>query len=387
MHIRCRRLSGSLFPALAATFFFGWGSAAGAAVQDGFDTRTASLLAWISWHPEGILLEPLAVEYLLRSSAVIGVVARDVLHADAEIVLPNMYSELLGAAERADGTQTILVKLEFRVPDDGMPAKAEEFLYQSAKRLENVLNQVYDQEQRESLARLEQTQRALVEARQRAEELRARAAVLTREADAEANDPDVVRGEIMDFRQKAEQVAQEIMTRKNREGVILSLIEKLSNDARNAAGEDALLGELLQIVQIREEALARTQQLGQVAEASTSDLDDARERLAEAKARWLEAQREVMERNGLNRIADLNAMLEEQSLELVELESNREIVEKRLTELQKALEVARAYESEIRPLLPEAEEEANQLTDQLRELKAWAARIRRPTVTVIGAQD
>jgi hypothetical protein len=117
-------------------------------------------------------------------------------------------------------------------------------------------------------------------------------------------------------------------------------IESLRKQMADAAKGDAISAELEKVVGFREQAIKRVEEMIRQSAAAPSELGEAQEKLALAKAELLRRREEVARSSGGEQLAQLTHQLTEAELAAAEAALRCKAIEKRLAEMSAMDEVA-----------------------------------------------
>jgi chromosome segregation ATPase len=292
----------------------------------------------------------------------------------AQSPMPSAFSQTTSLSE-----QTLVFRLEIMLPEDVKPV-AQEFMRAVVGNFEGTLYRAFDDLRRRLSAQLEiaadeaNTAEGKLQVMQKQLREISRSRRLSRQE--LLNDIDQARGQIENFQMdQAPDMA--------RVDFVSIQIAKTEAQLKEQLATDSVSRELTQIVEINAKQLSQMETLVQQGKASSSELEQAREKLTRARIELAQRQ-EQLSKPLLAKIESLNRDLANYSLNKTQTEARIAQYERRVQEAAEMLAVADQYE--ILSL------KADVIKQNLQETIRWRDQMERrnrmvlpPSVSVIGA--
>ncbi len=187
-----------------------------------------------------------------------------------------------------------------------------------------------------------------------------------------------------DLLRDKQQIEMELAGQEARREAIIKRIDRNSVMIQNKAAKDEITAELMQIVNMSEDLVARTEQLHKSGQASMSDISQAREKLARARMEMAKRQQELQLQTGGDQLARLNDELTNLSIDAEERQAVMQIINQQLVELDDQLSLASRFDPQAARIRV-AKQALENTERRFNEVRAMEANLQEPMVVVIGA--
>ncbi len=151
-----------------------------------------------------------------------------------------------------------------------------------------------------------------------------------------------------------------------------------------AAGEPAIIGELRELVRIREKQMERIERLVKEATASENEIMSCREALAHARINLLQKQQELAEGAPGDRMSELNRALSEIQMEMEAAQAQITFLQDELAAAGERLRMSAQYETGVSIRLPMLVEQLSEAARQCSVLERQVASLTSPKFEIIG---
>jgi len=394
------------------------------------NTTQAQCLIKITCDPETLLLNEDTIKILLTSPRVGVQAAREVLGMSgdldnyAQIYFHLVGSQTIGKARRTTAKrssspggaisdsitrripgrpilrtpgmrdipgvsqETLLGVVQLQIFDSDSPARAEELLASICARLEKALVEANNKRSNKLQEQAEFAEKQYRQANKKVMVWQSRQRRFT----AEAGVSDLSRGKILDeirgLEKEKRELEMDMAGLQARREALEKQIGRRGDEASKKLKDDPVARELEEIVKVREIEFRRVGKLVAKGVTSERERNDAREKLARAKAELALRREALTKRADGDVLGKFNTELAELSIELAEQQGRLKMVNEHLARIRdkKLLALADEFEREVMLKLPLAMEDAERAFQWHSELRRQKDAVRPPTVTVIGGK-
>jgi len=275
--------------------------------------------------------------------------------------------------------KTYLFSLNIQLPGEVKPA-AEEFMEALLQNLRNALTNAFDEHMQKIRNQVELADEEAARAENDLSEKQERLRIISGSRILERNK---ILGEIEFLRNDIQKIEMEQASDNVVVEATSKQIAEIQDKMQKEIGKDTVTGELEQLLVLQERNLQNVEKLHKSGSVSTSDLAEARHKLARSRIELAQRREQLSKSAGGNLIESLNSQLARYSINTTQNQMKLKNYEVQLTEAEDLLSKTDDYE-----LLSLKADIAKQ---NLQETILWRDRMSRqnrmiqpPTVSVIG---
>ena len=206
----------------------------------------------------------------------------------------------------------------------------------------------------------------------------------------QAGRPDLERQPIVTqldgWRRDLEHMDMQLVAQHARQKALSEQIARIGQQAEQATTQDPVAAELQKVVALREKEVERRAGLVAQKLASQEELDQSQEKLAQARAALAAQQQHLFDGVGGNLLADINRDLVNVSVQIADLEAQRQQVAALLDRAQqgKLLQLADRYEQEVGLHLRAATRDCDEAVERAHMLERHVRTYHAPSVVILG---
>ncbi|MBN2448438.1 MAG: hypothetical protein JXO22_17055 [Phycisphaerae bacterium] len=294
-----------------------------------------------------------------------------------------------GVPARGEPDTRLIGQIVVEMPQDDdteLDAAAARLLKGICERLEATLAQASEQDMsrlREALAMAESEVR---EADKRLHEIQVLQTDITQQVGGYVPDSDELNEQLRYWQREGQKLRMEIAVRQTRQEALTEQISKIGGAVESRAAEDAVAQQLKLVTQLREQELERVHTMAKSGVAPESEVRQAEENLAMARAELAERQQRAASAAGGDMLNALNHELIDVAVDMAEQEVRLSLIGQQIKEVsaQNLLELAGRYEREVALRLPVAREMLMRAVERQSELQRSLRNAKPITVTRLG---
>jgi chromosome segregation ATPase len=147
-----------------------------------------------------------------------------------------------------------------------------------------------------------------------------------------------------------------------------------------------VIRELSEIVHIREQQLARAEQLHRQAAVSDAEILQARGELSQARIALLQKQQALADGTPGDRMSELNRALSQVQIDMEATEAQLQFLKQEVEEARERLKMAAEYETGVSLKLPMLIEQLSELSRSCADLERGVSSMGEPKFEIIGAE-
>lgn len=348
-------------------------------------TKAASSLVRIRFESPATPLETDALEYLVKSSGLFAAAYRCAANREASLG-PNSYAHFESLHRREfDDTIEVEGKISVHLNErDAAGVDESRLLVELVGSLETALAQPMAGERQRLAQRREDAVRRHTDLKATRDALRGHQAQLLQQAGAPVSPLELEKSLIV-LQEKRREMELTLVGQRAREEAISKAIAELNARVQERAGQDPVVTELRQVVEIRERIAEKTRARFASSVVSSEDVDRAVESVTLARAELAKARAAASMAAGGDQIAGLSAELTQLSIDAAEMRARAELLTRQTEELRSGPAMKNAVEYDrLAAQLRDVETALSDASEQIRALERHVARLEPPTVTVIG---
>lgn len=284
------------------------------------------------------------------------------------------------------GDLTLSMEITLRPENGAKPAAgalADAIVEEMNRRITANFEQLSDREVARATEEVEDAKRRAAEMQERAQALRLKVRQLAGRADVSSAG---VTNAVTRLEEEKQRLELDLRGKNAKREALAQQIAEAAKAIETKVAGDAIAAELKKVVEARELTLKNVEQVFANGQASQSDVSESVAKLAEARSKLLQQQRDAALAAGGQALIDMNKELMSLSVDVRALQAQLDFINDRLPGLAAAAEQLDGLQ-QVESQLTRANSAMEQTNESLRSLQRTLRQTPRALIVVISAKD